>query len=184
VPSAGSMSNILDISRTISMYFAALGPVIRQARKGMSLTQAELARRAGVARTTLNQLENGVFPDIGVRKLMAILEIVGQRLAVIPAGGARDEPDYLRMACTSASTSFRERLRPDELVHVLLTGKVPANRRPHLRVILEELPAPVLQGVVRQVGAWSSREKVLANLETIAHALGTTLRTTSWTTPA
>jgi len=166
------------------MYLAALGPVIRQARKAKSLTQAQLARRAGVARTTLNQLENGVFPDIGVRKLTAILEIVGQRLTVLPAAGGRGEPDYVRMACTSASTSFRERLRPDELVRILLTGTVPAARRPHLRVILEELPAPVLEGVVRQIEGWSSREKVLENLAKIARALGTTLRFKSWTTPA
>jgi transcriptional regulator with XRE-family HTH domain len=166
------------------MYFAALGPAIRQARKGKSLTQAQLARAGGVARTTLNQLENGVFPDIGVKKLIAILEIVGQRLTVEPVPDKRAGPDYLRMACTSASTSFRERLRPDELARALLTGKVPANRRPHLRVILEELPAPVLEGVVRQVGAWSTREKVLANLEKIAQTLGAALRTASWTTRA
>lgn len=166
------------------MYLAALGPVIRKARKAKSLTQAQLAQGAGVARTTLNQLENGVFPDIGVRKLMAILEIVGQRLTVLPAPDERDEPDYVRMACTSASTSFRERLRPDELVRILLSGTVPAARRPHLRVILEELPAPVLEGAVRQVEAWSSREKVLENLAQIARALGTTLRIGSWTTPA
>jgi len=178
------MFNILNIIASLYMYFAALGPVIRQARKAKSLTQAQLARRAGVARTTVNQLENGVFPDIGVKKLMAILDIVGQRLAVVPAGGERGEPDYLRMACTSASTSFRDALRPDELVHALLTGKVPANRGPHLRVILEELPAPVLEGVVRQVSAWSRREKVVEHLQRIAHALGTALRIAPSTTPA
>ncbi len=166
------------------MYLAALGPVIRQARKAKSLTQAQLAQRAGVARTTLNQLENGVFPDIGVRKLIAIFQIVGQRLTVLPAPDERGKPDYVRMACTSASTSFREPLRPDELVRILLSGTVPATRRPHLRVILEELPAPVLEGVVRQVEAWSSREKVLDNLAQIARALGTTLRIRSWTIPA
>ena len=176
------MFNILNIPHT--MYLAALGPVIRQARKAKSLTQAQLARRAGVARTTLNQLENGVFPDIGVRKLATILELVGQSLTVLPAAGGRSKPDYVRMACTSASTSFREPLRPDELVRILLTGKVPAARRPHLRVILDELPAPVLEGVVRQVEAWSSREKVLANLAKIARALGTTLRIGSWTISA
>jgi len=109
---------------------------------------------------------------------------VGQRLTVAPVSAARGEPDYLRMACTSASTSFRERLRPDELARALLTGKLPANRRPHLRVILEELPAPVLEGVIEQVGAWSTREKVLGNLEKIAQALGAAGRTAPWTTRA
>lgn len=164
------------------MYFAALGPVIRQARKARALTQAQLARQAGVARTTLNQLENGVFPDLGVKKLMAILEIVGQRLAVIPAARERAEPDYLRMACALAGTRVREPLRPDDLALVLLTGKVPANRRAHLRVILKVLPAPALEGVVAQVGAWSTREKVLANVEKIARGLGSPLRIAPWTT--
>ena len=80
------------------------------------------------------------------------------------------------MACTSAGTSFRKRLRPDELVRILLTGKVPAARRPHLRVILEELPVPVLEGVIRQVEGRSKREKVLANLAKIARALSGTSR--------
>jgi transcriptional regulator with XRE-family HTH domain len=166
------------------MYFAALGPLIRRARKEAGLTQAGLARQAGVARTTLNQLENGVFPDIGVKKLMAILAIVGQGLAVVPAASGRGEPDYLRMACTSASTSFRDALRPDELVHALLTGKVPPGKRPHFRVILEELPTPVLEGVVRQVGAWSSRERVLENLRRIADVVGAGPRVAPWMTPA
>lgn len=163
------------------MYFAALGPVIRQARKERSLTQARLATLAGVARTTLNQLENGVFPDIGVRKLIAILEIVGRRLVIESSENGRGERDYLRMACTSASTSFRDRMRPDELAHALLTGRVPGSRRPHLRAILEEVPAPVLEGVVRQVGGWSSREKVIANLETIARDVGVRPADRSWT---
>ena len=81
------------------------------------------------------------------------------------------------------STSFRERLRPDELVRILLSGKVPAARRPHLRVILEELPALVLEGVVRQVAGWSDGERVLDNLAQIARELGTTLEIRPWTTP-
>ncbi len=47
-------------------------------------------------------------------------------------------PDFVRMACTSASVSFRELLTEDELVRALVTGKVPGNRRPHLRSLIEE----------------------------------------------
>lgn len=165
------------------MYFAALGPVIRQARRARALTQAQLARQAGVARTTLNQLENGVFPDIGVKKLMAILESVGQRLAVVPAARERRETDYLRMACALAGTRIREPLRPDDLALILLTGKVPPHRRAHLRVIFKALPAPALEGIVAQVGAWSSPGKVLANAERIARGLGSPLRIAAGTNP-
>jgi transcriptional regulator with XRE-family HTH domain len=74
------MSNILDIAQNMLVYLQEVGPVVRHARESRGLTQAELAAAADVARTTLNQLENGVFPDIGVRKLMAILGAVGLRL--------------------------------------------------------------------------------------------------------
>jgi transcriptional regulator with XRE-family HTH domain len=177
------MSNILDIAQNMLVYLQEVGPVVRHARESRGLTQAELAAAADVARTTLNQLENGVFPDIGVRKLMAILGAVGLRLRVVSAP-RRAGPDYLRMASVSASTSFREPLTGDELAHVLLTAKVPADRRPHLRAILEELPAPVLDGVVRQVAAWSTPGKVHKNLASIAASVGVPLRIQSWTTGA
>ena len=80
-------------------------------------------------------------------------------------------PDFVRMACTSASVSFRELLTEDELVRALVTGKVPRNRRPHLRSLLEEAPDALLKGLLGQLGGQTKPGKVEKNLMKIAAAL-------------
>lgn len=161
------------------MRLQELGYEIRRARAARGLTQAQLAEAAGLSRTTLNQLENGLFPDLGVKKVQSILDRLGLDLAVEPAQKTR-HPDFVEMACTTASVSFRESLAPDELLHALLSGKVPRNRRPHLRMMLEESPRPLLEGLLRQVSRWSKPGKVAGNIEKIAAELGVAQRTRSW----
>ncbi|MDP1671984.1 MAG: helix-turn-helix domain-containing protein, partial [Burkholderiales bacterium] len=102
-----------------------IGYQIRQARIARELTQAQLANAAKVSRTTLNQLENVLFPDLGIKKLWAILDQVGLALAIQPAEKTA-APDFVRMACTPANVSYRETLSDDELIRALLTGKIPA----------------------------------------------------------
>ena len=63
-----------------------LGIRIRQARKEKKLTQAQLADMAGIARKTLSQIETGTVPDIGIRKVARVLEVLGLELTVRPAG--------------------------------------------------------------------------------------------------
>ena len=63
-----------------------LGQAIRGARKEKKLTQAEVAAAAGIGRTTLGQIENGTIQDIGIRKVMRLLEYLGLELSVRPAG--------------------------------------------------------------------------------------------------
>jgi len=64
----------------------AIGKEIRKARRGRKLSQAELARALGMSRTTIGQIENGTVQDIGVRKLMRILEFLGLELRGRPLG--------------------------------------------------------------------------------------------------
>jgi transcriptional regulator with XRE-family HTH domain len=63
-----------------------LGTRIRQARKEKKLTQAQLASMAGIARKTLSQIETGTVPDIGIRKVERMLEVLGLELTVRPIG--------------------------------------------------------------------------------------------------
>ena len=81
------------------------------------------------------------------------------------------EPNFVRMACTSASVSFRETLTEDELVRVLVTGKVPRNRRPHLRSLLEEAPENLVKGLIEQVATPAKAREVERNLGKVARAL-------------
>ena len=81
-------------------------------------------------------------------------------------------PDFVRMACTSASVSFREILAQDELIQALISGDVPKTRRAHLMCLLEEGPENLLKGLVEQVGELVSPEQVRNNLLKIAQELG------------
>jgi transcriptional regulator with XRE-family HTH domain len=64
----------------------SIGQQIRQARKSRKLSQAELARVFGMSRTTIGQIEKGVVQDVGVRKIIRILEYLGLELSVRSAG--------------------------------------------------------------------------------------------------
>ena len=59
---------------------------IRETRKGRKITQAELAKILGMSRTTIGQIENGTVQEIGVRKLIRLLDFLGLELRVRPAG--------------------------------------------------------------------------------------------------
>jgi transcriptional regulator with XRE-family HTH domain len=149
------------------MRLQEIGFRLRAARLEQRRTQAQLAKAAGVSRTTLNQLESGLVPDLGVQRLRAILREVGLDLLI----GQRDHepsPDFIAMAATSASVSYRAHLSEDELIRALLTGKVPANRRPHFRTLLEEAPPAMLTGLVETISHWTKPGRIENNLLLIA----------------
>lgn len=64
----------------------SIGKEIRKVRRGRKLPQAELAKALGMSRTTIGQIENGTVQDIGVRKLVRVLEFLGLELRVRPSG--------------------------------------------------------------------------------------------------
>jgi transcriptional regulator with XRE-family HTH domain len=156
-----------------------LGYEIRRARLARGLTQAQLAAAAGLSRTTLNQLENGVFPDLGVKKLRAILNHVGLVLTVQQAPKI-PRPDFIRMACTTASVSYKNALTEDELIRALLDGKIPAGRKPHLRTLFDEATPSLLKGLVTEASRWTKPGRVEKNLVRIARDIGSTGRITEW----
>ena len=63
-----------------------IGTRIREARKGLGLTQADLAAELGISRTTLSLLEAGRIQELGIRKVIRILDRLGLELATRPAG--------------------------------------------------------------------------------------------------
>jgi len=144
------------------------------------MTQASLARAAGVSRLTLNQLENGVFPDLGIKKVNTILDVLGLELQVQPISQAQKSQDFLGMASGTASVSLKDSLSADELEHALLTGKIPPEKPAHLITLLEEAPLWMLEGLVKQVGAGSKPGKVQRNLRKLAQALGVSQEIGQW----
>lgn len=63
-----------------------IGKKIRAERRRKKITQAVVARSLGMSRTTISQIEGGTVQDIGVRKLIRILDYLGLELRVRAAG--------------------------------------------------------------------------------------------------
>ena len=63
-----------------------IGQEIHEARKKRKLSQAQLAKALGMSRTTIGQIENGTVQEIGVRKLIRVLEYLGLELCIRKAG--------------------------------------------------------------------------------------------------
>lgn len=61
----------------------ALGMQIAARRAERKLTQAALAQRAKVGRSTLDALENGRLGELGLHKIGRILAVLGLELAVV-----------------------------------------------------------------------------------------------------
>lgn len=143
-----------------------LGHKIRIARNQKRMTQQALADAAGVSRTTLNLLENGLARDIGLEKAERILGKLGLSLAIEAAQPART--DFVKMASTSASVSARESIDEEQLRRILLTGKLPRNHRAHIRRLLDEAPIELIRGLLDSLRAKHKAGRVESNLRHIA----------------
>lgn len=161
------------------MRIQELGSEIRRARQARGLTQVQLARATGLSRETLNLLESGLVRDLGIRKVLAVLDHLG--LSVMLQQGMRPRrPDYVHMACTSANVSFKSALTEDELIHALVTGKVPAKRGPHLRTLFDEAPLALLQGLVEEAAGWMKPGKLERNLRKLVSDLSVSRSAEEW----
>ncbi len=63
-----------------------IGKQIRSERKQRKITQQLIAKELGMSRSTVSQIEGGIVQDIGVRKLIRILDFLGLELRVRRAG--------------------------------------------------------------------------------------------------
>ena len=64
------------------MDFQTLGHEITAFRQQQGVSQQQMADHLGISRATINALENGRSGDIGIRKVMKILDYLGKELAV------------------------------------------------------------------------------------------------------
>lgn len=63
-----------------------IGNEIRKERKRRKISQEQMAKVLGMGRATISQIESGIVPEIGVRKLIRILDYLGLEFRVRPAG--------------------------------------------------------------------------------------------------
>ncbi|MDO7900040.1 helix-turn-helix domain-containing protein [Pseudomonas citrulli] len=73
-----------------------LGETIRRLRKERNLSQQALAAQYGMSRATISGIENDTIPEVGIRKVEAILNGFGYELAAIPRPSRRPTLDSLK----------------------------------------------------------------------------------------
>ena len=73
----------------------SIGGHIAKRRKTLKLSQAELSRKAGVSRATLDALENGRSGELGFSKLTKLLAVLGLELKLQAASSHRPTLDEL-----------------------------------------------------------------------------------------
>lgn len=72
-----------------------IAQLLKTARKQARLSQAEIAARAGVARTTVARMENLSKGDMSMSALVRLLEAAGCDLKAVPIGHQRTAEDIL-----------------------------------------------------------------------------------------
>jgi HTH-type transcriptional regulator / antitoxin HipB len=73
----------------------SIGEQVAARRKSLKLTQAELSRRAGISRATLDALENGRAGELGFSKVTKLLTALGLELTLQTATSNRPTLDEL-----------------------------------------------------------------------------------------
>lgn len=63
-----------------------IGKEIRNERKRRKVSQEKMGQDLGMSRATISQIESGTVQEIGVRKLIRMLDYLGLELRVRPAG--------------------------------------------------------------------------------------------------
>jgi HTH-type transcriptional regulator/antitoxin HipB len=66
------------------MNIEEIGKMIRESRKSLKLSQAEVGKLLSMSRATISGIENGTITEIGVRKLMALCAVLGLELIAAP----------------------------------------------------------------------------------------------------
>ena len=68
------------------MDLTELGRQVARSRKAQKLSQTELAVATGLSRQTVSALERGDVSDLGIRKVLRLLEALDLTLVVRPMG--------------------------------------------------------------------------------------------------
>lgn len=88
------------------------GVLIRQARRQAGLTQAELAARRGMSRSTISQIENGVIAEIGLRKFVGLCAELGLSLELAPIS----RPTLDKALPKARADAFNAAVRTDQAI--------------------------------------------------------------------
>ena len=76
------------------MDYERLGKLIRESRERRGLTQEDLAKKVGLSRQVISNLENGKLGSIRFVKMERILRVLGYDLCLTPFNPFRREEPF------------------------------------------------------------------------------------------
>lgn len=131
---------------------AELGAVVREARSAAQLTQADLARRAGVSREWLIGLERGTRPRAELTKILDVLSALDQPIMV----GREQKPDVPQNESESAQRT--NAMTTDEVTRrAIEQSRQPSSRGPFSPSASAVLSARAAEDVSAEDRQWSNR---------------------------
>ena len=156
---------------------AAVGAAIRVRRESLGLTQERLAALAELSRVTVNELENGQLADLGIGRVIRLLDILGLGMALKRRVADKPARNGLTIAARTASVSYRRVLPAAALAEAVRSGEIPPEYRAHFATLLDEVPIPVVVRAVeesfrstvpkstwRHIAKWASEFKSTRNV--------------------
>lgn len=154
------------------MQLREVGMHVHDKRKSLGISQAQLAKLAGLSRTTVNQLESGALDDLGFSKLTQLMSILG---LTFDAKTRYKKSPALKMAAQTASTSYKNILTPEILKEILKTGVVPDHFKPHVMVLLDEAPVQLVVSAIHEASVETNTpaKTVMKHVSSIAKNLHT-----------
>lgn len=128
-------------SSTAPMYeFAEIGLAVRTRRSDMGLTQARVADLCGLLPTTVEQLENGSIEKLDWAVAIRITAQLGLNIHISNPRPTRRQMDRMKSAldaaAITASVSYRNSIKAEDLRAAFLTATNPPDYAPHVRTFL------------------------------------------------
>ena len=129
------------------MGLVEIGNLVCSRRGQLGLSQAQLARLAGLSRATINQLERGSLKDLGAAKLIALAGMLGIEFSAHPRAA---KANGLRMATVTSSVSHRKPMSAAMLSTALRSGEIPRGYEAHIANLLDEAPLAIVVMAVEE----------------------------------
>jgi transcriptional regulator with XRE-family HTH domain len=127
-----------------------IGQKVKEKRESIKLTQAQLASLSKVSRMTINALENGHLKEIGITKLLSIIELLDMTLDF------KDHPsskDTLIQLTQSANVSYKEILTPTIFKNALMAARMPKKYIGNMMYFFDEAPEGMVHKTIHAIAA-------------------------------
>jgi transcriptional regulator with XRE-family HTH domain len=127
-----------------------IGRKVKERRESMRLTQAKLASLSKVSRMTVNALENGHLKEIGITKLLSIMQLLDMTMHFKDDHSPKDT---LIQLTQSANVSYKHMLTPTIFKNALVKAKMPKKYIGNMMYFFDEAPEGVVNKTIHAVAA-------------------------------